>query len=244
MGDSKYVDPTQAYADAHGGNRDLNATRSNAFYDFLTKAGTSGNVSEMLRSALEQYGRTGAQQVGEFNAALPGITSGAAGVADQALSMYGEPAEAYAARMADANRRSIEQRLSTSGLGNFGSGAALSAIAGGVATPYAETARDLANMRSQAFMGAYSPTAQATYGNILGRGNQYANLGNALMGALAGQSEQQILAPAFQYKPGFWDTMASSAVSGLSGAAGGFLGTEGGGKWLAELLGGGKSGTP
>lgn len=244
MGDSKYVDPTQAYADAHGGNRDLNAGRSNSFYDFLTKAGSGGNVSEMLGRALSEYGRTSAQQVGEFNAALPGITEGAAGVADQALSMYGAPAEAYATRMSDANRRSIEDRLSTSGLGNFGSGAALGAIAGGVATPYAETARDLAGMRSQAFMNAYSPTAQATYGAQLNRGNQYANLGNALLGALAGQSEQQILAPAFQYKPGFWDTMASSTVSGLSGAAGSFLGTEGGGNWLAKIFGGGQTGTP
>lgn len=224
MGDSKYVDPTEQYAAAHGGNRDLNAKRSDPFYDFLTKAGSSGNVSEMLGRALSEYGRTSGQQYDEFAQALPNIMRGASGVADEALSMYGAPAEAYAARLSDSNRRGIEDRLSASGLGNFGSGAALSAIAGGVATPYAQTARDLAGMRSQAFMNAYSPTAQATYGAQLNRGNQYANLGNSILAALAGQSEQQILAPAFQYKPGFWDTMASSTIGGAGKAAGALLG--------------------
>lgn len=240
MGDAlkTTTDVTAGYAAQNG--RDLNGERSNAFYGMLTNPGSSMNVSDLYGKAQDQYGRSASDLMGELGGAQGSMMSQAQQVASAATSPYGQNANALAAQQANETRRSLEQRLGASGLGNFGSGAALSSIAQGASEPYAQALTNISQLYSNAYQNAYSPMQQSALSSISNRGNQYASLGNSLLGQLGSQSEQALLSPNFQTSA--FGSLMGNALGSVGGQLGGML-SSGIGNIASSLFGGSSLGS-
>lgn len=216
--------------------QDLNQAKSNDFWSMLTRAGSGMNVGDMYGRAMTEFGRSPADLYGEFAGAQPGMLAGARNVADAATSPFGVAARDQAALASTNARRAIEQRLSTSGLGNYGSGAAMRAITQGATEPLVNAETQIAQMYGNALQGAYAPMAQMGYQNLLNRGSQYGTLGQSLFGGLAQQAAPEWTAPMYNQSEG-WGSQLLGAAAGLGGnLLGGWAGSAAGGDFITNLF--------
>jgi hypothetical protein len=231
MGDAWGTSLKQATA-----GQNLNAGATNDFWSKLSGTGAMGTEAAMGR-ALAEFGRSPSSLYGEYASAVPGMISGAQSVADAATSPFATSARTLAGQQSEAARRSIEQRLSASGLGNFGSGAALRSIAEGTATPLTEAETAIASQYGNAFQNAYNTTASQTLQNLLNRGGQYGNIAQMLLGASAGAAAPEWIAPQYMQQEGWASQLLGGLAGGLGNVATGFAGSEAGSNALAKLLG-------
>lgn len=216
--------------------KNLNASRSNAAWSQLSGTGALGVAPAWLQ-AQQAIGRTPSQLYGAYAESLPAMSQSASDIASAATSPFGTSARTLAAQQSDAARRQIEQRLSTSGLGNFGSGAALRSIAQGVAAPLTEAETAIAQQYGNAYMNAYSPVAQMAYQNLANQGSQYAGLANALLGAYSGQAAPEWTSPVYTQEEGWASQLLGGLTGGLGNVASGFAGSTAGSNAIAKLLG-------
>lgn len=243
-------DPTQDWITQYnGGNRDLNYERSDAFYNLLTQNGSSGNPMSWLNSAQNMSGqqnallsaltssanRSGADMFNQFSEFQPGMMTMAGNVADQAMQYNGQQIEDYANMRSRDSMRSLENTLGGSGLFSTSNGAALAAMARGAQTPIMEAMTNLGNMRSQAYMNAYTPMANTGYQSVVGQTDALAsalngvnnamgvngNIGGNLMSLLGSQSESAWLTPQMVEQNGLLQSLLGAGVSGLTRALGG-----------------------
>ena len=268
LGGNKTTDATQnwlsQFNSANGfdkNNRDLNAARSNSFYDLLTQGNLSANnamgqsnyygnmAGNLLGQAQQSANRSASDILNAFTQTQPAMTEYANQVANQAMTQNGASMNELANLQSNNAIRNIENMLSRSGQ-SANSGAALAALSRGAAEPLLNTQSQLGQMRSNAFQNAYSPMAQAGYGAELNRTNDlmnlvsgaqnlqgtYGSLGANLGNLLAQQSEQQILAPSLQTQGDFMTTLGG-ALTGVGSQA---LGNSG----ILSLLSGNGIGTP
>ena len=229
-------------------NRDLNAGRSNQFWNMFTGSGSmnpSGwlggaqSFNNMAQGALGDAVNSANRSAGDIWASFaktqPAMSAWATGVSSDAMMNNGAAAEAYARRASSDATRAIENNLARSGAFGTVNGAALSALAEGAANPLLQIERDLAAMRNSAYMNAFMPMANAGYGRELGRTNEYLNLvsgalngmntmggiGLNLANLMAPQAEQMFLAPDLVYQPNMWQTLGGALLgTGAQGLGG------------------------
>jgi hypothetical protein len=216
--------------------QNLNAGSGDAFMRMLTGSGGM-NAQNAFGQAFGAIGRSPSDYATLMGTAQPQLSALAGQTADAAMQQYGTDARTLAQQQSQAARQAIESRLARSGLGNYGSGAALGAIARGAAEPLMQAETDIANMRSQAYQNAYNPLAQQLMSGALGQGSQYGNLANTLFAGLAQQSAPEWMAPVYSQTPGWGSQVLGGLVGGLGSAAGGFAGSAQGSSALAKLLG-------
>ncbi len=246
-------------------NRDMNAGRSNQFWNALSGSGPMGasswlggaqSYNNMAQGAMGDALRSANRDAGDIWASFartqPAMSSWANMVANDSMSQMGTAAEDYARNASRNAQRGITSDLARSGAfgGGAMNGAALAAIAEGTANPLLQTQAQLANMRNAAFMGAFLPMAQAGYGRELNRTNDYMNLANTALGGMQGmsnvglnlagfmndQGQQMMVAPELVYEPNLWQTMGGALMQGGARGMGNM-------DW-SKIFGGGQSRQP
>lgn len=243
-------------------NRDMNAARSNAFYQMLTggegmnpnswysRASQAGNSAQGLLEAMANSANaSNADITNNWLASMPGMQDYARRVADQSQSMQQGSADNLARELSRQSMRQMEAKLGGTGLG---SGAALGALAAAQSSPLLQTLSQLATNRAQTYENTLNPLAQASYARAANRTGEYGQalsgalgavqgyggLGQGLAGFMNDQSQQQLIGPDLRQRTGMWEQLGTAAIGGLANGLGAGLTSGNLGKGLWE---GGKS---
>lgn len=253
-----YMKGLNAQWGAPEGNRDLNYGRSNAFYNQLIGGGAmdpsawmnqalgySPYANQMMRGASDSANRGGTDIFNAFSQVQPGMMGMAGDVANRATTRFEGSMMDLANQQSRDALRTLENRLGAGGAFGTSSGAALSALARGAATPLMEAQTNINNMYSNAFQNAYNPMAQMGYGRELNRTNEFLQAlqganqsmstlggqGQGLANLLGQQSEQIIYMPQWQQQEGMFGNILGAALGGGTG----WLGNKGL-DWISSLF--------
>lgn len=226
-----------------GQPRDLNATRSNDFYNLLMNPsgslgagawnGMAKNYLRQSAGATEAMNRSASRSSGdilsELMKGLPGIQS-AAGSAAEASTQRSGSSMVDLAKLASAQaRQTLETRLANTGGFNVNSGGTLAALAAGTAAPLLQAQTAIDQMYGQSFNDQYSKLLSGLLSKILGQTDEYGKVassfgqlgsqagqqGGLLAQLLAGQSEQQLLAPQLQTRPSMFDSLTDAGMQSI-----------------------------
>jgi hypothetical protein len=250
-----WMDLFNAQTGAPQANRDLNYQRSNAFYNQLMGSGAlnptnwlakasgmgdqaSGQIKAIL-DALKNGQYSPEAQLKSFLSQNPALANMAGQTADQSLMNGGQSFSALAEATARNNVDKMASQMGASGLLGGGSigGAALSSLMRGAMVPLLQVQTQLAQLRQNSFMNAYSPAAQAFMnllaaqpGQLLQGAGQlgimaqfFGQQGSGLAGLLGDASQQQILAPNIQQKAGKWDWLGQIGGTLTGGGVGNMM---------------------
>ena len=245
-------------------NRDLNAGRSNAFYDLLRGGGSmdprlwyaragdlADQVSGLGAGLSKALAATPEDRTRALLSVMPGMEEIASRVQAGAGSYGGTAAEDEARAASSRGRRSAEGSLSRSGaLSAAASGGNGRMVVDAASEPLLNAVMRVSELRSQAYQNAINPLLQQTLDSINRRSSEYGagigalsgaqqgylGAGQGLAGLLADQSQQYLIAPQVQQRTGFGEQLGNSLLSGVVGALSGGIGT-GLGTGLSSLVG-------
>lgn len=209
---------------------------SNALYQQLQSGGTydpSKWINQGLSSYISGIGAVNDLYSSGISGQVAGLQGTAQSTAENATSQYGESARALAQAQAKTAQESVASEYAGSGALN--SGAALSAIASGTATPLLSAETDIANQ----YANVYSNTANSLYSNAYNSlNNQASNLsslysglgsnqygyGSELMSLLGQLGSSSYIAPQYTQSAGLGSYLLSGLSSGIGSGVGTLLG--------------------
>jgi hypothetical protein len=197
---SNVTDLTQAFVAANGGSRDLNAQNVSAFLKQL-QTGGAYDPAAAFGTAKAAWDQSPADAYAKLQPATDAAAADAGRYADSATSVFGKSMMDLAAQQSLEGRQAMENRFAQGGTFGTDSGAARAALMYASQSPYAAADAQVAQKRSDAYMGYLMPMAQGAAQNYYARGDRYADLGKNYLGALSGLSQQAYVAPQFQSNP-------------------------------------------
>jgi hypothetical protein len=177
MAANKYEDPTQAYADANDGSRDMNRERSGQWWNQLQ----GGMNPQGFINQGNAYGRGAIQTAQNYNpnAAYQWLQSQDAGLQQNALNfgqrafgLYDNSYQRLANQQSQAGIQGVADALAGTGLMNSGSG--LAAMTDASTRPQLEYLNAITQASGNAALNQYNQQWQQAYGNRTAE-NQFAN---------------------------------------------------------------------
>jgi hypothetical protein len=215
---------------------------------YLQRAtGYAGDASGLYNQVVKGLGAGGAFTAKgmqkTFAGLSPELQALSAGVANDATSRAGASMAALAQAVSNRQLSNMQNRMAAGGLFGAAAGPVAASLAHGAQEPLMQAQTAIDQMYNNSYMGAYNPMAAFSMQNIQAQPTAMANMGqlyqslaeqqygaaNPLLAALAGQSEQAILAPDLQKRT----SGLASFLQGL-GNAGAQFGSFGLGKgWTA-----------
>lgn len=232
------------------GNRDLNAGRSNAFYDLLRGGGSmdprtwyarAGDLADrsmgMAAGLSKALGASPLERTAALASVLPGMQDIAGRMTAGAMGDNGSSLEDMARAASSRGRRQAEG--SATRAGGMTTGARSQMIVDAASEPLLAAVQRLGELRAQTYQGAMNPLMEGAAGAIDRKASDYANglgaissaqqpllgAGQGLAGLLGDQSNQAFLTPQIMQRTGFGEQLGSALLSGALGAATGGLGS-------------------
>jgi len=212
QGGTPAYDLTEEWVKQHGGQRDLNYEKSQAFYNQLTGQNSFMNpenwykqLSGMGTDIQSLANRSSGDIMNTFMQANQSQLMDWAGqVARGATSQAGQTFQDLARQRSYDSSRRMESQMGRGGMFSTGGGAQAAALNAAAQSPLLETLAQYDQMYSNAFQQNYGNAFQNQMNYEYNRPNTMLNLYNSqsnnagnLLAQLAGLSQQQILAPSF-----------------------------------------------